>query len=397
MDSIKRFVERNQKVIADVCKNSEENKRFAEAMKRDYGIDIWDEEKFPVSNESFSFKKMRESLSKRMKEADVSSSFPQLLRAGVLALGAKGYQMQETTFEQWVKVVPSKRDTELYAPSHGVSFPNQVAQGQIYPEVGAATLNLSLKNYKYGAIYAATKEMVNDDQTGQIIEGATQLGAYLKILTEVLCYGKLASVSNMQYADYKIPVSETKPDGVTTYPWATAAQAFPGGGYTRPDTYAAPGVSTFNDARVALLNQKNLQGLKMGIQGDTIIHGPKIAVEVATLLNSQFYPINSTVGAVGGLGSINPIKGLFTPIESPFVFKNDGTVNGDSKAWYVTSRKIQGAAFVMQLRDAVMLEQENPSSGKSFEQDIIRYKGSMRGNADFVEARYFWQGNNGSV
>ncbi len=392
----KLLMERNKKVIEKVCKSSPSNKAFTEAMKRDYGVDIWNEEKFPFANPDFSVLGMRESLSRKMKEADVSSSFPQLLRAGVLNVAAKGYQMTETTFEQIAKVVPSTKDTELYAPSHGVGFPNIVPQGQLYPEVGAATLNESLQNNKYGTIYAVSKELVINDQTGQIQEGATLLGGYLKILTEVLVYGKIASVTGMVYADYHIPVSETKPSNETNWPWTLASAPFIGGGFNKPASYAAPSVATFNAAQVALMSQKNLQGLKMGIVPDTIVHGPQIAFDVATLLNSEFYPVGaSAAGVTGGAFSKSPIKGLYSPVCSPFVFKNDGTVNGDSKAWYVTDTK--KASFVVQLREAVMVEQENPQSGASFERDIYRFKGSMMGNADFIDPRFWWLGNDGSV
>jgi hypothetical protein len=393
---MKTLIERNQDVIAKVLKGSEENKRFAEAMKRDYQLDIWDEKKFPIHEAGFSFKAMRETMGKKMKEADVSSSFPQLLRAGILTVASKGYQMAQTTFEQFARVVPSNKDTELYAPSHGVGFPNLVPQGGLFPEVGAATLNLSLKNNKYGTLYSVSKELLNDDQTGQIQEGASLLGQYLKTLTEVLVYGKIASVANMQYADYSIPTSETKPSNEANWPWAAPSAPLIGGGVTRPAAYGLPGVDTFQAAQVQLISQKNLQGLKMGIVPDTIIHGPQLAFTIATLLNSQFYPINTgTAGAIGGLASVNPVKGLYEPICSAFMFKQDGTVNGDSKAWYVTDKK--KVSFLVQLRDAVQVEQEAPNSGASFERDIYRFKGSMRGNADFVDARFWFQGNDGSV
>jgi hypothetical protein len=51
----------------------------------------------------------------------------------------------------------------------------------------------------------------------------------------------------------------------------------------------------------------------------------------------------------------------------------------------------------MQLREGVAVEQEAVNAGTSFEEDTYRYKGSMRGNADFVDPRWFWQGNDGSV
>lgn len=389
--------EKNVRTINRLITKGDDVNRFSESMKRKYGLDMFDEKKFPVMEDNFSFKKLRESVRAKFKEDDNDTTFTQFLRAGVNVLAVKGYQMQQTTYEAFVKVIGSKRATELYAPNHGPAFPREVPEGGIYPQVGQAALNLSLPNRKYGSMYVCTKELIDDDQTGQIQEGATQLGQYLKILTEVLCYGKLASVANMSYADFQIPTSETFPTtGYAAYPWATAANKFPGGGYTRPNTYGLPGVTTFNAAQVALMNQKNLQGLKMGIVPNVIIHGPQLQFDIATLLNSQWYPVGaSAAGVVGGAFANNPVKALYTPICSPFVFKNDGTVNGDSKAWYITDNT--KPAFVLQMRDGIAVSQENPLSGDSFDSDVVRFKGTTRQNADFIDPRFFWQGNDGSV
>jgi hypothetical protein len=44
-----------------------------------------------------------------------------------------------------------------------------------------------------------------------------------------------------------------------------------------------------------------------------------------------------------------------------------------------------------------MVEAEARNSGASFEYDVLRFKARMRGNADFIDSRFAWQGNNGSV
>lgn len=388
--------ERNQKVIEKELKRGETTTHFAQFMKERYKVDINDEKKFPVADPDFSFKAMREAVRTKFKEADVETGFVQFLRAGVQVLAAKGYQMQQTTYEDWVKVIGSKRSTELYAPNHGPAFPRQIGEGEIYPEVGQAALDMQLRNLKYGTIYSVSKELIDDDQTGQIQEGATLLGGYLKILTEALCYGKLASVSGMEYADFQIPVSETQPSTESNYPWTLASAPFVGGGYNKPATFGMPSVATFNAAQVALMSQKNLQGLKMGIVPNKIIHGPKLAFDIATLMNSQWYPVGAaSAGAVGGAFANNPVKALYTPTCSAFVFKNDGTVAGDSTAWYVTDST--KAAFILQMREAISVTQEAPNSGAGFSQDLTRFKASTRQNADFIDPRFFWQGNDGSV
>ncbi len=402
--------ERNKKVIESRLFKGPEFSKMRESVKRHHKIDLLDNKKFPLFLESdgkvtdqinpdFSWRKVWDKL--EMREADVSSSFVQFLRMGVNVIALRGYAATDTTYEEWAKVVPSKQDTEPYAPNHGVAFPRQLGEYELYPEVGGAALNLSLKNLKYGNMYVVSKELLMNDQTGQTQENASLLGGYLKMLTEVLCYGKLASVSGMSYGGYQVPVSETHPSNEANWPWTDSGAPFIGGGFNKPArNFGLPSVETFDFARQTLINQLNLQGLKMGIMPNTLIFGSKLSFDMATLLNSEWYPQtpSSSPGVVGGAFSRNPIviKTLIkNAVESPFVFKNDGTVTGDSTAWYMTDNT--KPAFVQQLREAVAVEQEAPNAGVSFDRDVYRFKANMFGNADFIDPRFFFQGNDGSV
>lgn len=385
-------VERNRKVMEKATRTTPEVKAFAEGMKRRHKIDIFDEKAFPVMQEGFSWRALHEKLS--LREADASSSFVQFLRAGIQVITNAAYMNHPTTYDKWVTVIQSKKDTELYAPNHGVAFPRQVGPSELFPEVGAAALSLGIKNLKYGAIFACERELLEDDQTGSFQQQAGNLGEYMKILAEVLCYGKLASVANMSYIDYAIPVSETKPTTEANYPWS---QAFVGGGLNRPATYTLPTVAAIQAGRVALMNQKNLQGIKMLVQPDMITCGPNNELDIATILNSTYYPAGAsgTPGAQTGAFAVNMLKGIAELVVTPFMFKSDGTVAGDSKAWQLLDSK--KPFFVLQLREASTVEQEATNSGESFNRDIFRFKARSRMNADWIDPRFAYQGNDGSV
>lgn len=383
--------ERNEAVIKKAVNENKEMKKYREGFKARFGIDPMDAEKFPVNKPGFSWSKLQEKLA--LKEADSSSAFTQFLRAGIQSITNAMYEATPTTFEDWVTVVQSSKDTELYAPNHGVAFPRQVGPSEKYPEVGAAALDIQLKNYKFGAIYALEKELLEDDQTGSFQRQAGFLGEYMKILAEVLCYGKLASVSGMKYIDYSIPVSETKPSGESVYPWSTALI---GGGATKPASYGSLTQANVQSGIVGLMNQKNLQGIKMLVQPNRLLLGPATSFDASVLMHSAYYPSGAAAaGNVGGAFAINPIKGLLDITVSRFIFKNDGTVSGDSKAWYIVDDSKPW--FVLQIREAVSVEQEATNAGTSFEVDQIRFKGKTRMNADHIDPRFAWIGNDGSV
>jgi hypothetical protein len=384
--------ERNLATIKKAVETTPEVKSFMESLKRRTGLDASDPKTFPVHESGFSWKAVKEKC--ELKEADASSAFVQFLRAGIQTLTNSMYQSHPTTFEEWVTVIQSKLDTELYPTNQGIGFPRQIGYNELYPEVGAAALDLQLKNLKFGTVYAVQKELLENDQSGSFQAQAGRIGEYMKLLAEVLCYGKLASVANMQYIDYKIPTSETKPSYEATWPYS---QALRGGGKNRPASFGALSATTIQAGRVALMNQKNLQGIKMSVQPKRLIVGPNNELDAATILNSTWYPSNlaGVAGAPGQVGAVNFLKGLLQLTVSPYVFKNDGTVAGDSKAWWIAD---DGKPFfVLQLREVATVEQEAVNSGESFNRDIYRFKGRSQMNADFIDSRFVWQGNDGSI
>ena len=384
--------ESNQATIKKILTDSEDMKKFRESFQGSHGIDPLDAEKFPVNKPGFSWKKLKERLV-NMKEADAASSYVQFLRAGVQSIVNSMYESTPTTFEDWVTVTPSSRDTELYAPLHGVSFPSQVGPSVPYPELGSAALDIKLQNRKFGSIYSIQKELLDDDQSGQFAKQASIMGEYMKLVQEVWVYGKLASVSGgCKYQGLSVPVSETKPSTESNYPWSTA---FTGGGANKPSSYGAFNQANLQTGIYSLMGQKNLLGIIMQVSPNRILISPKNQFDASVLLNSSYYPTGATAGSTGGAFAINPIKGIADLTVVRYMFDNTGAVNPQSKAWFLVDDSKPW--FIMQMREAVIVEQENPASGVSFEKDEIRFKTRSRFNADFVDPRFAWIGNDGSV
>lgn len=394
-----RSKERNAEATRIALYENDTVMGLRKSVKKKFGFDplsgnAEEMKKFPIQERGFSWKKVHE----KLQEADSATSFPQLLRAGVQLIANQAYQTVDITHDDWTTNVTSSKDTELYAPLHGINFPSEVGRQETYPEVGAAGLDISLKNRKYGTIFGFEYELGEDDQTGQFEQQAALLGEYMRQVVEVLCYAKLASVANMQYSNMRPQATETKPtDEVNGYPYATQALPFIGGGYNRPASFGALTQSNVQTAKTGLINQLNKLGLKMSINGNRLIVGPQNEFNASILLNSSFYPstVSGTAGAAGGAFSINPIKGIADLTVSRFVFSSNGTVDGSSTAWYLLDQS--KPFFVVQLREANSVIQESPDAGESFNRDVIRFKARMRGNADFIDPRFVWQGNDGSV
>lgn len=383
-----------------------EMRSYRESFIRKHGFDWADSNAFPVSNPRFSWKKVANKLGHAsvescLREADSATTFVAQLRAGVQNLVNNSYETVETTFESWTHTVNSERDTELYAPLHGISFMREVGKQELYSESYAAGLDIKLINRKYGEIYAVERELLEDDQTGQFAKQSGLLGEYAKLCWEVIAYAKLAGVFTggvkASYAGLVIPNTETKPTSETNYPFTAASAPFQGGGYNRPASYTLLDQTSIQNGFIAMMNQRNLLGLIMNVNPRRLIVSPKDRFSSAILLNSSFYPSvpSGTPGAPGGTFSINPIESIAALTVSRFVFNNVGVIDGTSRAWYLIDDS--KPCFVMQVRESASVIQENPASGESFNRDIIRFRLTLRGNGDWIDPRFCWQGNDGSV
>lgn len=384
--------------------NGPEVKSFRESFNKKNGYDFANAEKFPVADPRFSWKKVAEkfghsSVESCLREADSATSFTQVLRAGVQNLVNQSYETVPTTFESWTKTVNSKMDTELYAPLHGISFMREVGKQELFSESYAAGLNIKLVNRKYGEIFAVERELLEDDQTGQFAQQAGLLGEYAKLCWEVISYAKLAGVfggAKASYAGLVIPNTETKPDTETNYPYTSASAPFQGGGSNRPASYTILDQAGVKAAFIAQMNQRNLLGLIMNVNPSRLIVGPTNRFNAAVLLNSSFYPsVPGSAGTTGANFSINPIESIAALTVSRFMFKNTGVIDGTSQAWYLIDDS--KPCFVLQVRESASVMQENPASGESFNRDIVRFRLVLRGNGDWIDPRFCWQGNDGSV
>lgn len=401
-----RPVPKNVRTIRKATWENEDTKYFRESFKKQWGFDFADKKAFPVMEDGFSWGKVAQkcgypSLRAAFKESISGSTFPQVLRAGVQSIVNNAYDTVPTTYETWTTSVASNKDTELYAPLHGISFLREVGKSELYGESNAAGLDIKLVNRKYGEIYPVERELLEDDQTGQFAKQVSLLGLYCRQAVEVVVMAKLAGVFTGgvlgQYANMIVPNTETKPANEANYPWASASAPLQGGGINRPVTYGLLSQTNIQAGFIALMNQKNLLGLKMSVDPKRIIIGPQWRFDAAVLLNSSFYPSQpgSTTGVTGNTFAINPIESIAALTVSRFMFKNDGTVNGDSKAWYLVDDS--KPFFISQMRTGPEVTQEAPNSGESFNRDIIRFRCDIRFNADWIDPRFAWQGNDGSV
>jgi phage major head subunit gpT-like protein len=384
-------VEANKKMKEKAVWQNPEMKEFRESVQSQFGFDM-KSDGFKPESLDFSWPKFKR---KVMRETNSASANAQLLRAGVQTAVNNLYPSVKTTYESWAHVIASSRNTELYAPLNAMSFSSELGEGETYVESNVIGLDISLRNKKFGQMFPVSFELIDDDQTGQFAQKVGDMADYAALIFEVYAYGKLQSpLGGCTYGNLTVPVSETKPSTESTYPWNSTGFS-QGGGKNRPSSFTLPTVAGIQAGFVALEEQLNLQGLKMAVSPDTLISGPFNRFAIATILNSSFYPAGAqSAGVTGGSLAANVLQGIATPVVSRFVFNNSGS-SANSAAWYLADSS--KPAFIVQMREAAKVTQENPESGAGFERDVYRWKLTVRGNADFIDPRFFYQGDDGSV
>lgn len=372
------------KSISDVY-----SKRMKESIKRAYKIDLDDKERFDFEHPMFSWKKFRENAYRlaeaNFQEANAENTMSQLLRAGINMIANNWYNLVDTNHEQVLQTVPSSKAIELYAPLARGGIPRRVPKGEQFPRTKLVGLDIQIANEKFGAISDFERELFDDDQTGQISQRSKDIGENMGILEDAWSFTRFIGAAGSFGGD-TIPASVTY-----TTVWSTALT---GGGANKPASYGAFTQANLQAADMGLMNQLDLNGNKMLVNPNTLLVGVSNKFTARALLNSEWYPSSATMKVGGGSGADstigttyarNVMEGLYNLVVSRFL---------PVKSWAIGEA---GKGIVFQRRDPLEMIQENPQSGMAFSQDVYQFRARARWEPDWIDPRFWYLGNDGSV
>lgn len=365
--------EQNEKEFK-AFQTSETERKLVETA-RTYGINDW-KKIFDFKRRDFSAKMFRESAYKvaSLREAHAELALGQLLRAGVMNTFNDMYQAVEVTYTSAVREVSSNKRQEFYAPIERIGFPKRVERQGPFPETSFKGLDIELINVKYGMMFAVERELLDDDQTGQIVQRAAQMGENFRIFEEAYVWARMVNDTSASLDGEPLPVS-------ATYATPYSTTGIHGTG---------KGVNALSSGRLSqsqiqagwILAKKMLDqsGRPMVVTPKVLAVSPQDVFFAEVLMNSTMNPSMSStatadIGKTGSINSINPIKSLVGIVSSRFI-KDYGTLLIDPKG------------FAFQRRDATEVIQENPQSGPAFSQEVFRYKARARWEADFIDPKF---------
>lgn len=369
---------------------------FSEAIIREAERIAWEDD-------SMSFKALRQFAIdnfRKLGEATPAASFTQLFRAGVQVFANGWYERTAIEYEKYVAELSSNKRQEFHAPLYGSDFPDEVQQGEPYQESTVAGVDRELINRKFMGGESFTREMFDDDQTGQIKTRMQRLGESARLREELEAAGRIMGATALTQG--KVTVAATtytrvNANGVTVGPYATnfygtiGATAYG----NRPAVFAQLSVPTLRVALQSLAVAFDPLGVRIAVKPNMLVVSAFDSVNARTLLNSMNYPgvqglggqtaSTATAGSLTGIFADNVLKGMLTLAENTFL---------PFGAWNVGVAK---KGLVMQRRDPLEVVQEVPNSGQSFSTDTIRYRSRMRWVLDWIDSSFWFQGNDGTA
>jgi hypothetical protein len=286
---------------------------------------------------SLSFRRIREAANRLadLHEANSESTFAWLLRSAVQEFSNRVYTDMPVIYPNFVTEVTSRRRSEVYGGLYRPNLPNQVDAGEKFRDTSFKGFERELVNYK-----------------------------------EIFVISRLFGLERTEEG-VDVPAS--------TYNGGTVFSTTIG---NRPTSFARLSDTTLEAAHVAARSITDPLGRKFLHTPKVLIVSPIDEFAAFRLINSPAMPTTSA-GTFSAM--VNPLQGRYTVFSSPFV---------PSKAWLVGDPK---RGFVFQRRDPLEIIQENPASGQSFIQEVYAFRGRERFNADWIEPRFAYLGNDGSV
>lgn len=357
-----------------------------ESCRRSFGVDLADEETFDFRSPFFSWRAFREAAyevaGERLMEANAENVFGQLLRGGINMTANYWYNMVQTNHELVGQTTFSTHALELHAPMYRGSVPRRVPKGGRFPEMQVSGKDIQIVNEKFGSITTIERELVDDDQTGQISQRVQDAGSNMRILEDAWFFQRFIGTAG-SFAGDVIPASQTYPSG----PFTTGQK-------NRPASYVAFNSDAIQAGDIALMDMVDPNGNKLLVNPNTLLVGTKNKFTGAALLQSTSYAATTPhlVGGTGGTSSTigttfakNVLEGLYTLVVSRFL---------PGKAWALGEG---GKGMVFQRRDATEMTQESVMAGAAFTNDEYRFKSRGRWEPDWIESLFWYLGNDGTV
>jgi len=305
-----------------------------------------------------------------LKEAATRPEFYQFMTVGLKDLLFDAYKKAPTTYGSLVTLATSLKDKEGYVSLGNVALPDQVLEGEPFPEKSNPKQDLvEITNLKFGEIIAITRELIDDEQTGRIKQMPSDLGnahakkedksVYSVIVANATCYDAQALFS-LNHPGYTGGAAIASNDNLYT-------------AVTLSANALAVAISM-----VALWTGHTTEDI-LDVTAKSLLVPKRLRYAAHVLTRSEFLPLAYAAGvygpaAAGGTMGKNPVleEGLDIISSARLDTSTSGTALTD---WYLWT---DFPGLIFQWRDKLELLAEGGAGYPNFERDIYRWKSRAR-------------------
>ena len=321
---------------------------------------------------ALSFRRLREAAERiaDLHEANSVTTFGWLLRSAVQEFANDVYQNLPVIYPNLVTVVESRRRSELYGGLYRGELPRRTDAGEEFQDSTFKGFERELINYKVGRMESFERELFDDDQTGQVRQRAGNMGENFRLYEEIYVISRLFGLARTDEG-VEVPQSTYNSGNVFT---TTIGN--------RPTAFVRLSSAALEAAHIAARTLTDPVGRKMLFSPTTLLVSPIDEFTALRIMNS---PIEANTATSTTAMLVNPLQGRYTVYASPYV---------PTKAWLLGDFK---RGFVFQRRDPLEITQEAPNTGRGFSQEVYAFRGRERFEADWIEPRFAYLGDDGSV
>lgn len=320
-----------------------------------------------------------------MRESGQSATaFAPYFRLGTQVLVVGGYDTVNLPYADLVKTTASDSLVKPYASGYRPTMPQKGFGGITPKAVSFTPRSTVVTNEDFNSFFSIQRTAIEDDQTGQFMITLKQMGENHNVQRQVYFDGFISGAARNSFGVNVPAPAYTDTDGTPGIYVAARGN--------RPTSFGSLTEGNIETGLQSLMTmaQPGATGQLILVRPDVLYTSVKDKFNARRILNSDNTPgptdTNTANANIGGAFAVNPIKGELKPVVSAHL---------TTKAWYIMESK--APSIIIQERHPLETAMEDPNAGKSFEERSYRYRTFMRWAMFWYEARYIYQGNDGSV
>lgn len=326
---------------------------------------------------ALSFRRLYEAAARvsELMESNVETSFGYLLRSAVQEFANDAYKDLPVIYPNFITEIPSRRRSEIYGGLYRPNLPRQVDAGEKFQDTSFKGFEREITNFKFGHIETFERELFDDDQTGQVRARSANMGEGFKIFEEIYTLSRLLGLARTEEGvDVPASTYNNGTDGAGVVYSATLGN--------RPTPYVRLSATALETAHITMRSMTDPLGRKFLVTPVVLLVSPIDEFTAYRIINSPIEP-NTTLDTKSML--VNPLQNRYKLFSTAFI---------PEKAWMIGDPK---RGFVFQRRDPLEIVQENQQSGDSFRHEVYAFRARERFECDWVEPRFAYLGDDGSV